>query len=233
MHKPLSICLTSLLILSLAGCNQQKVRPYQVKSMIKSDIDMVTDAHMEEMSKLAKKLLVKLYKLNPKELTKAPAGMSVDKRIKQLFTAPYTVRFAELGDYYGIKAVPLAFNEDFKGDRVFAFMVGVTGMIHASYNFQTEFFMLDEIDQQKVYNCARNLERVAWRLNHQKDTDGNLYILSNNIDEESGDLNLSFERLFGKMIATQDMMARIASDKNNRAVNQVLHGVASTTLLPI
>jgi hypothetical protein len=36
-----------------------------------------------------------------------------------------------------------------------------------------------------------------------------------------------------KLIAHQDMMAKIVSDSSNRAINTVVHGIASTTLLPI
>ncbi|EDO25352.1 predicted protein [Nematostella vectensis] len=188
---------------------------------------------MQEVNRLSAKLMRKLYKLNPKELAKAPAGMTVEKREQQLFGVPRTVRFAELGDYYGNSAIPLAFSAEYQGDRVFALMVGISGMIHRSYNFQREFFMFDELDHQKLYNCARNLESVAWQLHHKRDEIGSPWILSDSINLEADEINLSFERIFGKLISLQDMMARIVSDKNNRAINKVVHGVASTTLLPI
>jgi hypothetical protein len=233
MHMGLRIIIASLLISNLTGCQQGKIRPFDVKNIAKSDIDMVTDAHIQELNKLARRLLIKLYKLNPSELSKAPPGMTVKRRLVQLFSMPRTVRFAELGDPYGTTAIPVAFDPDFKGDRVFALMVGIAGMIHGSYNYQDEFFMLDDIDQQKIYHCARNLESIAWQLSQRRDHGGTLLFVSNTIDESTGETNLSTERLFGKMISLQDMMARITSDQNNRALNKVLHGVASTTLLPI
>lgn len=227
------IILFSLFISLLAGCQQGKVRAFSVKNLGKSDIDLVTDAHIQELNILGRQLMIKLYKLNPNELSKAPPGTTVHKRLFQLFSMPRIIRFAELGRPYGTTAIPLAFNPDYRGDRVFALMAGVAGMIHGSYNYQDEFFMLDEIDQQKLYHCARNLESIAWQINQRRNIDGELLLVSNSIDNDTGETNLSTERIFSKMISLQDMMARILSDKNNRAINKVFHGIASTTLLPI
>jgi len=222
-------------VTSLTGCQtlNDNRKPFTLKQLAKSEIDMVTDLNLQTVNKLSRNLLVKLYKLNPRELKKAPPGMTVKKRINQLFSYPRTVRFSELGDYYSTTAITRAFDPDFNGDRVFALMVGVTGMIHTSYNFQNEFFMLDSIDHQKLYNSARNLESVAWQINHKKDKNNELLLISNSISPQLNEVNLSTERLFSKMIALQDMMAMIAADQNNRTINKVVHGVASTTFLPI
>ena len=45
--------------------------------------------------------------------------------------------------------------------------------------------------------------------------------------------NLSFERLFGKMIALQDMMAEITANSGNRTINRVVQGAATMIFLPI
>jgi hypothetical protein len=44
--------------------------------------------------------------------------------------------------------------------------------------------------------------------------------------------NLSFERLFGKLIALQDMMARIAGDAGNRRVTKAVH-TATSVFIPL
>jgi hypothetical protein len=220
----LAIALTALL---LAGCaGNGKPRPFQLKNLAKSEIDMVADLHIETVNKLARELTIKLYKRNPRELDKVP-GMTIDKRLQLLLGSPRLITHPELNNLYAEKAVPLAFDPEFKGDRVFALMVGITGMLHASYSYRNEFYLLNEIDQQKLYNSARNLEAVAWRLNSYRQPNGEPFLLAND------PTNLSFERLLGKLIAHQDMMARIVSDATNRAINTVVHGIASTTLLPI
>ncbi|WP_027854586.1 hypothetical protein [Marinobacterium litorale] len=222
-----------IILLLLQGCaGGENNRPFQLKSLAKSDIDMVADAHVNAVNALVRELTIKLYKRNPRELKKAPPGTTLAKRLSQLLDAPRRINHAELGNRYGVEAIPLAFEPEFRGDRVFALMVGISGMLHASYGYRDEFFLLNEIDQQKLYNCARNLEAVAWRLNHRRQPNGELFLLSNGISE-SGVQNLSFERIFGKLIAHQDMMARIVADKTNRAIKSVVVGFASSSLLPI
>ena len=110
-------------------------------------------------------------------------------------------------------------------------MVGLKSMLHGSYGMRTEIFLLDELNQQLLYHSARNLEIINWRLNNYRGDDGQLYLLSNGV--QAGIANLSFERLFGKMILIQDMMAKVVSGKNNRTINTVVHSLASTVLLPI
>jgi hypothetical protein len=50
----------------------------------------------------------------------------------------------------------------------------------------------------------------------------------------SGDAqNLSFEREFGKMIAYQDVIAGIASQRSNRIVRRIVQNLATAVFLPI
>lgn len=222
----------SALLIFASGCMEQNAKPFDIKNLAKSDIDMVTDVNLKEWRRLTKELTVKLYKRNPKELKKNPE-MTIAKRLDQLFPIQRLPDgFAELGHKDGVDAVPLAFSEEFEGDRVFAFMAGLTGMLDASYNGKKEIFILDEVDQQKLYNSARNLEAAAWHLNNRKDPQGNLYILSNGISPE-GITNYSYERILGKLIGIQDMMANIISDSTNRTINRVVHSAASMTFFPI
>ncbi|MET3999914.1 hypothetical protein [Marinobacterium sp. MBR-109] len=223
--RPLLALLLTLML--LGGCAVSgNERPFQLKNLGKSEIDMVADRHVETVKKLARELTIKLYKRNPRELAKVP-GMTVERRLELLLNSPRLITHPELNNLYAEKAVPLAFDPAFQGDRVFALMVGITGMLHASYSFRDEFYMLNEMDQQKLYNCARNLEAVAWRLNTYRQENGEPFIYANS------STNFSYERILAKLIAHQDMMAQIVSDSTNRTINTVVHGIASTTLLPI
>ncbi|OOF27502.1 hypothetical protein BZJ19_01625 [Salinivibrio proteolyticus] len=221
-----------LVVLSLTGCAQKLGRPFDIKNLAKSDMDLITDIHIAEIRDLTEQLIVKLYKRNPRELRKVP-GMTIEKRVAQLMAEKRPENgFRELGGMDGIALLPLAFSSEFRGDRVFALMAGVTGMISASYNHQLEFFLLDDIDQQKLYNCARNLEKVAWLLNNEKGDNGELLLLSNGVGK-NGVPNYSYERLFSQMILIQDMMAVMVADSTNRNINQVVHSMASMTFFPI
>jgi hypothetical protein len=216
----------------VGGCVSKDSRPFSLKNLAKADIDLVTDIHIEQIRKLTKRLIIKMYKRNPKELKKNP-DMTIEKRVKQLMTVNRPVNgFAELYNRDGVEALPLAFNEAFTGDRVFALMAGITGMLSNSYNDQLEFYLLDDIDQQKLYHSARNLERISWQLNNRRDADGNLLLLSNGFTQD-GTANYSYERVISQMIIIQDMMALLISDSTNRTINKVVHGVASFTFIPI
>ena len=120
---------------------------------------------------------------------------------------------------------------NFKGDRVLAFTVGLHTMIMASYNDKKEFHIIDSLDAQKLYNSARNLEISVWRLSNKRDKYGKLFLLSNSNNGEIA--NLSYERLFGKLIATQDTMAKITAEKTQRTIKSVIQSVASAVFLPI
>lgn len=228
--KALSI-IALLCTLVLSGCATQN-GGFKISQLAKTDIDSVTDAHIKELKRLNRQLAIKLYKRNPKELAKAPGNPGIDSRVNLMFERNNIARLKELGGRDGIDAVPLAFAEDYQGDRVYALMTGMIGMLDAAYNHKDEFFLLDELDQQKLYNSARNLETIAWRLNSLKDENGNLYLLSNGVTPD-GVKNLSYERIYGKLISLQDMMASLVAGSSNRTITKVVHSVASTTLLPI
>ncbi|WP_261843624.1 hypothetical protein [Aliamphritea ceti] len=217
--------------LLLSGCATQN-SGFKISQLAKTDIDSVTDAHITELKRLNRQLAIKLYKRNPRELAKVVGNTSIDSRVDLMFNRNNPQRLTELHGLDGINAVPLAFTEDYQGDRVYALMAGMISMLDASYNNKDEFFLLDELDQQKLYNSARNLETIAWRLNSLKQENEELFLLSNGVSPD-GVKNLSFERIFGKMIALQDMMASLVAGSSNRTITKVVHSVASTTLLPI
>jgi hypothetical protein len=217
------------LALALSACASGAFRP---QNLAKTEVDQVTDLHIRTQEALLRALAVKLYRRNPRELRKQP-GQTVEKRLQQLFGQPGELRFEELGGRQSTDAMLLAFDESYAGDRVFALMAGLTDMIRRAYGYKSEFFAFDPLDQQKLYNSARNIEVLVWRLSHKRDARGEPFLLTNEMGGESQPDNLSFERLFGKMIALQDMMAEITADSSNRAINRVVQGAASMIFLPI
>jgi len=221
--------LAALLILTLlAGCaGDSRI----FKNLAKSDIDFVADAHLREMNRSMESLLVKLYKRNPRELQKS-AAISIEQRRRQLFATPGRLLFSELDNRQGTEALELAFAPEFAGDRVFAVMAGLRGMVRSSYNWKEEQFLLDSLDPQQLFDSARNLEILAWRLSNRRDAQGNLLLLTNSRPGEEE--NLSFERLFGRMIAVQDMLAFIVAGKVDRGVSRVVQGaLSSAAFLPM
>ncbi len=221
----------------VAGCStpimQRDGKPllnknYSFSDIAKSNTDIVIEAHQQAALEHLRVLAEKLYKRNPRELRKS--GLILDTALNRL-APPCTGSFAELQGKHGAEAIFLAFNPDYRGDRVLAYMVGLSDMIMAAYNNQTEFFVLDDLDPQKLYNSARNTETAAWKLATARDVQGKLYLISNSMDTAGS--NLSFEREFGKLIAEQDTLAKIIADKTNRSINWFVQTAGAMVFLPL
>lgn len=204
---------------------------YEIKNLIKTDIDLVTDEFILETRAAVQELVIKLYKRNPDQLQKIP-GMTVEGRLAQLRVHRYELYFPELHGKQDVAAMNLAFDPAFKGDRVFALSVGLGSMLRRAYEYQPEMFLPDKIDPAVMLASARNVEILLWKLKNTRLPGGRHYLITH---EYQGVVdNLSFERLFGKIIVLQEMMARIAGDSSNRAVTTAVHAVSSVFIpLPI
>ena len=215
-----------LLIALLGACGD-----YEIKNLAKSDIDLVADEFIAESRREVRELLVKLYKRNPDQLAIIP-GMTVEGRLAQLKTARGALDFPELYGLQGIDAMNLTFDPGYRGDRVFALVVGLGGMLRQAYSFKPELFVHDRLNGPALLTSARNVEILLWKLKHTRRPSGEPYLVTY---EYRGVIdNLSFERLFGKLIVLQEMMARIAGDSDDRAVNSAVHAVSSVFLpLPV
>ncbi len=204
---------------------------YEIKNLAKSDIDLVTDEFIAETRSEIKELIDKLYKRNPDQLRKN-TGMTVKGRLAQLKVHSRELKFAELDDKQGIDAMDLAFDPLFTGDRVFALVVGLGSMLREAYSYKPEMFLHDRLDPQVLLTSARNVEVLLWKLKNNRKPNGEHYLITH---EYNGVVdNLSFERLFGKIIILQEMMARIAGDSSDRTVTGAVHAVSKVFIpLPI
>lgn len=212
---------------SIKGRKQQE---FDIRSLAQSDIDSVLEVHVRQARAYCRLLMEKLYKRNPRELAKNPVK-SVDAILKRVFGKNHNWEFTELDNIRGIDAIRLSMSDDYRGDRVFVFVVGLSSMIMASYEYKMDFYLFDDVDPQKLYNSARNIEIAVWKIEHDRDANGELYLYTNSLPGE--DANLSYERLFGKIIAVQDTMALIMEQKTNRTIKTVLQKMATAIFLPI
>ncbi|CAH0990879.1 hypothetical protein SIN8267_00979 [Sinobacterium norvegicum] len=226
----IKIGLIAFVIMTVSGCSSL---PKQVRNLAKSDIDFVIDVHAQEQLNMIEQLTRKLYTRNPKELNKAPQAMTVEQRIRMI-TGPRdgtglpVLRFKELRYKQGVDAMNLGLDKHWQGDRVFAVVVGLTGMLKESYHNKAEFYILDSLDQQSLYNSARNVEVLSWKITHRFDLQGRQLLLTDYHGEDYSDH--SFDRLFARMAMVQDMMADIVASKTDRGINTVVHGVAKAFL---
>lgn len=199
--------------------------------LAKSDVDEVIEIHQKVVMQDLKQLMFKLYKRNP-NLRYDREIRSIKESVELTFSRRFDFNYPE---YKTIRKptdiVRLALDESYKGDRVLALIVGLRKMLMASYDNHSEFFYLTSIDQQKLYNSARNLEIAAWLLAKKRDENGHLLILSDSLSDETR--NLSYQRLIGRMIATQDNLALIISQKTGRIIKTFVVRAASLVFLPI
>lgn len=221
----LMIVMTSLLL--LPGCDS--IGGYRFKNLAKSDIDLVADEFINETRALVRELMVKLYKRNPDQLLNGN-GSSIEDRLQTLRDTPGPLAYDELNDIQELAALELVFDPAFEGDRVFALTVGLGGMLRLAYGYNRENFIFSSLDAELLETSARNTEILLWRLKNNRRHDGRHWLISS---EYRGTIdNLSFERLFGQLIALQDMMARIASDAGDRTVTKAVH-TATSVFIPL
>ncbi|WP_273438259.1 hypothetical protein [Sedimenticola selenatireducens] len=232
-------CRWMLLILPLLliGCGGTpdrnspiKTRQFQMDDIAKSDVDMVAEIQIRFSMEHLRELMEKLYRRNPREWRKGGVA-SLEQAVDRVFGIGRTGHFPELQQKRGTDAVMLTFDEDYRGDRVLAFIEGLRGMILAAHNDKQTFYLTDELDPQKLYNAARNIEIATWKLGHTRDSAGRLFLVSNQMVGPV--INLSYERLFGKLIALQDGMARIVAQSSNRRIKTIIQSVASAVFMPI
>lgn len=219
------LALWLLLIALLQSCG---IGGYHVRDVAKTDTSLVIETHYQQMRDLLQELTRKFYKRNPSQL---PASKTVNERITRLFGVHDGVGFSECGPGVEIELMEAALNDSFQGDRVFCLMAGLVGMVNHSFAYKSDFYVTDTLDQQKIYNSARNLERLSWRLRQAATGSYQPHLLSNSVEE--GRINMSFERLFGKLIALQDILALIVADQNKRAINYVVRRIGSFFFLPL
>ena len=235
----------AIMLLLLGGCAQsgaqfgstgravgESVGNFDPKQIGTSDVDRVADLHRREAFASVRVLAEKLYRRNPREWRKG-GHASVEAALDRLLDPRTAWRLPESAGRSGTDAILLALRADFEGDRVAVFIAGMGGMLNAAFDEKTEFFMLDDLDPQKLYNSARNLEIAAWKLANARDAAGALLLLSNEMAQATQAANLSFEREFGKMIGNLDLLSRLIADKGNRTIARVAQSVATAVFLPV
>lgn len=200
-----------------------------LEQLAKTDMDRLTDIEMRENTASLRRLMVKLYKRNPRELRKN-GELDAEARAAAVFDGRTDWRFEEIGSARDIDAIHQALNPDYAGDRVLSLIVGLQTMLIQAHGGKNVFYLTDNLDPQALYNVARNVEIAVWKLSNARDGQGQLLLLSNEISET--DRNLSFEREFGKIVGRLDLLAEALSEKFNRKLVQMVQTMASALFLP-
>ena len=227
--------LAVLLALTLTACatklgkDGKTESTVDIKYLAKTEVDRIADTNREEVINGLLVIADKLYKRNPKEWKKAgqPSREAALERLK----LRQQQRWPELNGQREGPAASLAFTDAYAGDRVAALVYGLLTMVDAAYEHKEEFYILDSLNEMKLYNSARNMDVAVWKLGHDRNAAGELFLLSNELDPANR--NLSFEREFGRVMGLLDFMAKVVADRNGRTFSRLSQSVVSAVFLPV
>ncbi|MCP5258825.1 MAG: hypothetical protein H6928_12870 [Burkholderiaceae bacterium] len=225
-----------LLALALAGCGSAPADRGEVRGdgfsgpeLLQSEGNRLTGAELRANHLSLMLLADKLYRRNPLEWRKNGAA-SREAALAQLEAAMINGQpWPPLGGRRDVAALSAALAPDFAGDRVAAFIFACSDTIVTAHGGKRDFYYLDSIDPQHLYNAARNMETALWILNTRRDAAGRPLLLANEIGPETR--NLSFEREFGKIIGRLDLLATTMTERYRRAAISYLQGVVAAPLL--
>ena len=229
-----ALCLAALL--ALPGCSSTEPvrgkvpeRDMEAKEWGQSDVNRMATLSIQANLQSLYVLMDKLYRRNPQEWRKG--GFDSREAAIQAVRAAIENNqpWPDLLDQRDIAGMGMALAPEFAGDRVAAFTYATADMLITAYGGRTTLYLIHGLDAQTVYNAARNLEIANWMLTHRKLANGQPMLLTNEINAR--DRNLSFEREFGKMIARNDLMADVVTEKYRRAVIGYVQGLAGGSLL--
>lgn len=201
-----------------------------ISQLGKADLDRMADVEMRENTQSLRVLMTKLYKRNPRELKKSTSG-TLEEMVDWVFDGGHNWKIKRINEVQGIEAIQLALNPDYQGDRVLPLIVGLQTMLIKAHGGKSEFYMTDSLDPQTIYNAARNVEIVTWKLSNARDGQGQPFLLTNELNDH--ERNLSFEREFGKIIGRLDLYALTVSEKSERLISRIMQNLATALFLPI
>lgn len=210
------------------GADGQHETYFSPRHFAKTEVDRVLDSSRAEIVASMRRIAEKLYKRNPREWKRAGLP-SREAALSRLFSG--TLDFAELGGRREGAAALYAFSPDYSGDRVLAVMSGLLGMVYAAFEDNDDFYVLDDLNEQKLYNCARNIEIAVWKMSSTRLGNGDPMLLSNELDP--GNPNTSFEREFGRVIGLLELLSKVVADKHGRSITRLTQNLATAVFLPV
>lgn len=213
----------ALLVLVCAGCkptppvNGHVVPEAKLTKgqLIQSDPNRMANLEIRNNLDALYLLMDKLYKRNPSERKKGGAANREEAETRVRSAVDQHTALPGL-DVRDTKAMELALDPHFKGDRVGTLIYGIGDMLITAHGGKRELYLIDGLDAQRVYNAARNVEIAMWLLAQRRDGTGHSLLLSNALSEQGQ--NLSFERLFGGIIGRTDLVAEFTAEKYRRSV---------------
>ena len=224
------------LLVFITSCSSNQIKSptsqydkSSVNQFAKTDFDRMADLEIRENMESLKILALKFYKRNPSQLKKSTQD-NAEKMVNWIFHGDHNNEFEQLQNKKDVECLNLVFDESFNGDRVLALVIGLKTMLLESHGNKTDFYLFDKLDPQNIYNVARNIEVVVWKLSTKKMENGEPFLISNSIS--GNEQNLSFEREIGKIIGRSDYFAYTLSEKTERTITRAVQSISTRLFLP-
>lgn len=217
---------------SSAPASRGKVRetPMEQGELFQSELNRMATLAMRDNLQSLYVLTDKLYRRNPVQWRNGGAASRIDALARVRSALEHQEDWAPLAGKRDIDAMALAMAPSFGGDRVAALICATADMLVTAHGGKVTFYLLDNLDAQRIYNAARNVEVVVWMLAQRRDGQGKPLLLADGIGED-GTRNLSFEREFGKIIARLDLLAELTDERYRRGAINYVQGVLGAGLL--
>src|SRR6056300_162914 len=224
------------LLVFITSCSSNQIKSptsqydkSSVNQFAKTDFDRMADLEIRENMESLKILALKFYKRKPSQLKKSTQD-NVEKMVNWIFNGDHNNEFEQLQNKKDVECLNLVFDESFNEDRVLALIIELKTMLLESHGNKTDFYLFDKLDPQNIYNVARNIEVVVWKLSTKKMENGEPFLISNSIS--GNEQNLSFEREFGKIIGRSDYFAYTLSEKTERTITRAVQSISTRLFLP-
>jgi hypothetical protein len=206
-----------------------KTAPTQSTELGQSDVNRLATLGMRDNLESLTRLMDKLYRRNPAEWRKTSAVGREDAMAQVRAAIDKREPWPTLQGKRDVVAMALALSPDFRGDRVAALIYATADMLITAHGGKTEFYLIDGLDAQHLYNAARNMEIAAWMLAQRRNAAGQPLLLADEISAQ--ERNLSFEREFGKVIGRLDLLAELVTEKYRRAAISYVQNLVGGSLL--
>ena len=229
--------------LLMAGCGtsahtdrgEVQAASLQSTELAQSDVNRMATLAMRDNLDGLYLLMDKLYRRNPAEWRKGalapgqlPGRIQAGQRVRE--AVEQRQPWAPLQGRRDIAALALALSPEFTGDRVAAVTYATADMIITAHGGKTEFFLIDSLDAQHLYNAARNVEIAVWLIAQRRDAaTGQPLLLADAI--APGVRHRRFEREYGKIIARLDLLAAVVAEKYRRAAISYVQNLLGGTFL--
>lgn len=189
----LMVLVLNMIFISTPAISAEGINNLAQKNNLKSSTTKLTSTQSTATSEMAehnenmRNLMVLLYELNPQELNKS-TQVSAKEMTEWVFEGKFGWKFDALRNLQEIDALNLSFSDDYKGDRVLAFIVGLQTMLIHAYGGKDSFKFTNKIKPSNLISASQNLQIAKLKLESAK-TNTNTPLLITDVNQSAGLVN--------------------------------------------